>query len=132
MAHKPFEVTVDGQDIELTPENHGIALFRCDPEYDYIDITVYEGPDEEETRHIVVFRHRWLCLWMGRIVLSQEDKDLLTAVEEENGPFFARTGWLSRVMVEDHASEWEKEMYTQSLLTDLNKADAPPEEWNEN
>jgi hypothetical protein len=129
--YHPFEVKVDGRDIELTPENHGIALFRFEPEYDYIDITEPIGPDEEELKHTLIFRHRWLCLWMGRIVLSQEDKKLLEEVEEEHELFFMRTGWLSKVLIEDRPSEFEREMFTQSLMADLNRAEHLPEEWNE-
>ena len=125
---EPFPITVDGRDIELTPDNHGVALFRFEPEYDYIDISEPIGPNEEELRHTLIFRHRWLCLWMARIVLTHEDKEILTEVEEENEPFYLRTGWMSRVMIEDRPSEFEKEMYTQSLLGDLNRAYAPPED----
>lgn len=131
MAHEyqPFEITVDGQDIELTPTNHGIAQFRHTPEYDYIDISVEEGPNEEETKHILIFRHRWLCLWMGRVALTTEDRVDLAGTDAEHGTFFDRTGFNSRVFLEDKASEAEMEMYTESLMGDLRRTSGMPEDW---
>lgn len=126
-----FPITIDGREIELTPDNHGIAMFRFEPEYDYLDVQEQLGPTEEETRHTLVFRHRWMCIWMGRIAMGKEDKEILDEIEEAHGPFFAQTGWLSRVMVEDRASEFEKEMFVQSMLSDLNRAESPPKEWDE-
>lgn len=123
---KPLEIIVDGRTIELTEDNHGLAMFRDMPEADYIDITEPVGPDDEEM-HTLLFRQRIVMLWMGRIALLEDDSQLLEAMEETNGTFRERTGYNSHVYIEDKPSEFELDMYIKSSLTDL--SDTLPSGW---
>ena len=127
---KPFTVGIDGQDHELLPDNHGVAMFRDTPEYDYFFVQEEVGPpDALETKTHLVFRHQWLCHWMGNLALNGKDQLELNEVKEELGNFKERYGWASKVMIEDEANEFERECYTESLLGDLKGADTVPEEW---
>ena len=126
MENEPFTITVDGAEIELTPDNHGIAMFRDKSEMDYLDVTEEVGADEETCHHLI-FRHRWMILWMGRVAVLEDDMSLIHGLEEQNGTFRDRTGFNSKVMVEDHPSEFEEEMYVKASLHDL--GDTLPEDW---
>lgn len=124
---RPINITVNGNQISVTPENIGIAMFRHEPELDYIDIhEPVEGTDDE--RHTVIFNQRELLLWMGHICLKDNDIKTVRLAERKLGSFTLQSGgWRPPVFIEDHASEWEKEMYVQSLMVedlhaDLNKA----------
>lgn len=125
----PFTLTIDGEDHEVLPENHGIAMFRRTPEYDYIDLSTEIGPDEE-VKHIMIFRQQWLCHWMGGLALNQPDAEHLRDTREELGSFRERFGWNSPVMIEDSAREFEVNMFTESLLSDLKGSDTIPEGWS--
>lgn len=116
----PIYVEVAGESIRLEPENHGVAMFRDEPERDYLDI--YRWNDEGEESHIWIFNRREFCIWMGRVALSDEDQHILRHAEREHGTFRNRTGFNSKVFVEDKTTEWEAELYTEYLLNDLKKA----------
>lgn len=115
---KGVEVNLSGEDVELLPDNVGIALFRNTPELDYLD---YHVPAEEDgevgERHIIVFRHRELLIWMGGICLTEQDRHVLHTAERKLGSFaLLSEGWRPQIFIEDEASEWEKDMYIKSLM----------------
>lgn len=116
MANRPISISINGEPKELTPENVGIAMFRHDPELDYVDVhEPIEG--EENERHTLVYGQRKLLLWMGHICLKDEDVEIARKAERELGSFTLQSGgWRPPVMIEDYASDWEKEMYVRSQL----------------
>lgn len=118
MASKPIEITVNGEKVSATPNNTGIAMFRHTPDFDYIDFhEPQEGSDDE--RHVLVFGQRELLLWMGHICLKNEDIETVRLAERKLGSFTLQSGgWRPPVMVEDEASEWEREMYIRSQIPD--------------
>lgn len=125
-----FTIAVDGEDHELNTENHGIAMFRKTPEFDYIDISVEAGtPEEPEIKHIMIFRHQWLCHWMGGIALNASDQRRLAEDHAEFGSFREQFGWNSKVLIEDDATDFEKECMTESLMGDLRASEGLPESW---
>lgn len=115
---KGVEVNLGGELVELLPDNVGIALFRDTPELDYLD---YHVPAEEDgevgERHIIIFRQRELLIWMGGVALTEEDRHILHASERKMGSFLLQSdGWRPSIYLEDSASEWETDMYVQSLM----------------
>ena len=126
---RPIEIVIDGgRTVELSPDNHGVAMFRETPEQDYLDITEYEGDEEA---HTLIYNHRWFCLWLGRVCIQKGDTDIVEALEEENGTAKDRTGWNSTVIVEDRPSEFENEMFTDYLLLDLNRTEGVPDDFTD-
>lgn len=117
---KGVEVNLSGEDVELLPDNVGIALFRNTPELDYLD---YHEPAEEDgeigERHIIVFRHRELLIWMGGVALTEADNHVLHTAERKMGSFALLSGgWRPEVCVTDAATPWEVDMYVTSIIGD--------------
>lgn len=119
----PMYVEVAGEKIELSPDNHSIAMFRDEPDRDYLDL--YKHDEDGVESHIWVFGRREMCIWMGRVALSHEDQQILRRSERTYGPFRSRTGFNSKTFIEDKTTEWEAELYTEYLLKDLEKVTGP-------
>lgn len=123
-----FQLTVDGEDHEITEDNHTVNLFRDTPEYDYIVLRP-ETDLVEEQRNILIFRQQWLCHWMGNLALNAVDQTELDAKNAELGHFSGRVGFNSKLLIEDQANDFEVEYYTQGLMSDLRNLDGVPEGW---
>ena len=117
---KGVEVNLGGEDVELLPENVGIAMFRNTPELDYLDYHVpVENVGIAGERHIIIFRQRELFIWMGGIALTEQDAHVLRRSESKMGAFTLLSGgWRPEVCVTDSATAWEVDMYVQSILGD--------------
>lgn len=117
-----FTLTIDGEDHELTEDNHTVALFRDTPEFDYIHLQP-ENDLTEEQRHILIFRHQRLCYWLAGLGLSGASRGELAEMNEELGPFRGMYGFNSKTMIEDTANDFEQEYYVESMLGDLRNAE---------
>jgi len=126
---KALNITINDEPVQVTPENLGIAMFRHNPELDYLDYhEVVEGEDVEN--HTLLFDQRELLLWMGGVALNEKDAKEIRLAERKLGSFALQSGgWRPQIFIEDYASDWEKEMYVKSQLpteenwhTDLNRA----------
>lgn len=125
-----FKLTVDGEDHEVTEDNHTVNLFRDTPEYNYIVLRPTEDPVEAQ-RNILIFRQQWLCHWMGNLALNAENQAELERRNEELGTFSGRFGFNSKVLIEDSANDFEVEYFTQGLLSDLRGTEGVPEGWGD-
>lgn len=121
-----FTLTVDGEDHEITDDNHTVNMFRDTPEYDYIVLRPETDP-ENEKRNILIFRHQWLCHWMGNIALNDDDRQRLEQSNTELGSFAGQFGFNSKTLIEDYANQFEVDYYVQGLTNDLNNG--IPEDW---
>lgn len=117
-----FEVTIDGEDHELTEDNHTVNLFRDEPEYDYLVLRP-EDDISEEQRTILIFRQQRLCHWLANIALNPTDQDTLDETNAEWGTFSGNFGWNSKTLIEDSANDFEKEYFVESLMGDLRRAE---------
>lgn len=115
-----FHLNVDGKGRKLTPENCGVAMFRYEPDKDYLDI--WETDEGGEERHTWVFGRREMLIWMGRVCLQRGDDKILRQTERDHEPFREHTGWNPTVFVEDKANDTENEIFISYLLNDLTKA----------
>lgn len=117
-----FHLNVDGKGRKLTPDNCGIAMFRDEPDKDYLDI--WEEKDGEEA-HTWIFGRREMLIWMGRVCIQRGDDKILRQTERDHEPFREHTGWNPTVYVEDVANETENEIFISYLLNDLDKVTGP-------
>lgn len=130
---RAIETNIGGRQVELYIGNVGLAFFRLEQEKDYLDYREpKEVPDGEEPQDDIwwVFRHRQLMLWMHGAPVLEGDQEIIDEMTEANGDFTDYSGgWRPKAFIEDEASEWETEMYTQSLLKDLNSSDGLPDDF---
>ena len=110
---KPFRLSISGQTVELTPDNCGVALFRTQPDYDYLDTWEWNINDEQE--HTIAF-NPLVAHWIGGLALRQDDHRELRVAERENGTFRSKTNFNPQVIIEDEPSEAEKELYAKYLI----------------
>lgn len=121
-GYKEIPINIGDKKTTLALGRCGIALFRLEPEKDYIDVWEEVGDEEE---HHWVFKNREFLLWLGGVCLDQDDLDTLEKMNETNGLFTTFSGgWRPPVIVEDKTSPSEAEMYVRSNLSDL--GDYPP------
>lgn len=116
MAERPINVNINGQQIEATPDNLGIAMFRNKPDYDYLDFHQFEEGSDSES-HILVFGQRELLLWMGGVALTERDQREIRLAERKLGSFALQSGgWRPPVFIEDEPAPFEIDMYVKSQL----------------
>lgn len=126
--YREIETRIGDRDVLLNLGNCGIALFRLEPEKDYLDYWEQSDENVDSVEHWWVFKHREMLIWMGGICIQAGDEEILQAWEEANGPFTDLSGgWRPRTYVEDEATPAENEMFIQSNLKDL--GDTVPEEF---
>lgn len=116
-----FRMKIDGQMIEATPDTLGVALFWDlvgEEDMDYFDYHTFENDDDEEESHLLCF-NPLAARWLGGMALRSADQRELKLSERNNGTFFEQSGWHPQVYVEQTPTAWEKEMYTQHLIKDL-------------
>lgn len=112
-----FRMKIDGQMLETTPDNLGVALFWDlvgEEDMDYFDYHVLKDGEDEES-HLLCF-NPLAARWMGGIALRNADQRELRLTERNNGTFYEQSGWHPQVYIEQTPTEWEKEMYTQHIL----------------
>ena len=123
MEHRAVNVTISGDDHEITPDNCEIWRFRhpaegFDEPLDYLHIW-RDTPEIDVYEHTMCFKNVPYLIWMGGAVMREETK-IQKVMEEEMGKFTDLSGgWRPMVMIEDEADEAEKEWYIQLLLKDL-------------
>lgn len=130
---KPIQINTEHGTLHLSPENCGIALFRLEPDKDYLDVWTPELEDPER-QHWWIFNQREKLIWMGGVALQRGDDKILRMANRTLGSFAEHSGgWRPQVLIEDKASEWEDELYIRYLTDgvldndehlhkDLNKA----------
>ena len=118
MSKEPFYLQLSTGSRELTTDNCGIALFRDNPDMDYLDM--WEEQEDGSETHTWLFNNRELVIWMAGAVAREKDRRLLQDANRTHGSFRENAGWNPPVCIEDEASPTEVELYTQSLLQDLN------------
>lgn len=126
-GYREVPTRIGKRKISLALGNCGIAMFRLEPEKDYLDYWE-EKEEEEETEHWWTFRQRELLLWMGGIAVLEDDKRIMEAWEESKGSFTELTGgWRPPVSIWDETTEAENEWWLQGLLKDLNETKGLPD-----
>jgi hypothetical protein len=133
MSETPAYLQINGQNVELTQQNVGVALFWEKPggeDHDYID---YHYEDEAGVEHHHLTFNPYLARWMGGIALRAADRRDLANAERQHGSFRSKFGWSPVTIIEQRPSENEQERYIQALIgktldtdnnlrEDLNKA----------
>lgn len=121
MEKKPFPIDINGQKVQLLPDNCGVALFRNRPEVDYFDY--WEPTADGEENHTWVF-NSYVARWLGGLALHTQDQKDLRLAEREHGTFKSKAGWNPMVIIEDEPSETEMELYAQKLIGHALDSDA--------
>jgi hypothetical protein len=111
MERRAVIFDIEGQQLELTPENCGIAFFRDLPEADYIDI--WTGAVDDEQQHHWIFNNREKLIWMGAVCVQDGDERILHLANREHGSFKEQTGWNPSVLIEDMPRPYELELYAE-------------------
>lgn len=116
---KEFYLQIAKQPVVLTPDNCGIALFRNEPDKDYLD---YYRPTEDGEAHTWCFGRHELFIWMGGVALTQEDQKMLRKANREHGTFREQAGFNPTVVVEDETNQLEEDLWMEWMTSDLTKA----------